>query len=123
MISFYLKVNTKEIESNMQINKRIFLFFILLATGLAMTVAQAEPLSKGMGIVKRLSAEHGNDAKVSVQMRLAHTSSSRRSFQLGNKIHIEVSSPQSGFLYLLDINSKGQLTVIFQTDLANKTNI
>jgi hypothetical protein len=84
------------------------LFSLILC--LSVTIANAtEPLGndvRGWTPTKRL-IEHGNPAQLHLQMLpspLRH---------LGDTMQIRITSPEAGHLFLLDINSAGQLTRIF----------
>jgi hypothetical protein len=86
------------------------LFSSLLGLMFCLSIAYAaESLSndvRGWLPTKRL-IDHGNPAKLRVQML---PSSSRR---LGEIMQIQITSPEVGYLFLLDINSAGELTRIF----------
>jgi hypothetical protein len=73
------------------------------------TVYATEPRSndvRGWAPTKRL-IDHGNPANLRVQML------PRPFRRLGETMQIQITSRESGYLFLLDINSAGQLTRIF----------
>ncbi|RKZ91386.1 MAG: hypothetical protein DRR19_07350 [Candidatus Parabeggiatoa sp. nov. 1] len=79
------------------------------------TVASAWPFTqqesseddlRGWIPTQRLTA-HGNKARLGLQMLPCHLCS------LGDTMQLKVTSQEEGYLFLLDINSAGQLTRIF----------
>ncbi len=97
---------------------RRFLLFItlaLLSLGLPLAAAQAGRVTqqwlldddvRGWVPTQRLTA-HGNQAQLRLQMVPCTLC------RLGDTMQIRVTSREDGFLFLLDINSAGQLTRIF----------
>lgn len=97
---------------------RRFLLFItlaLLSLGLPLAAAQAGRVTqqwlldddvRGWVPTQRLTA-HGNQAQLHLQMVPCTLC------RLGDTMQIRVTSREDGFLFLLDINSAGQLTRIF----------
>jgi len=90
--------------------KPLFSSLLSLILCLSVTIAYAaEPLTKdirGWAPTKRL-IDHGN--KANLQLRMLPSPFRH----LGDTMQIQITSPEAGYLFLLDINSAGHLTRIF----------
>ena len=63
------------------------------------------------------SLSHTNDGTVGLVLRPG------RSFRLGEKLEVRVSSPIDGYLLLLDVNSAGELTQLFPNQFSEQARI
>jgi hypothetical protein len=98
----------------LSVGSRLLMTIAWLGMGLSIAV-QAGPFTqqdssdddlRGWIPTQRLTA-HDNKAKLDLQMRPCQVC------RLGDTMQLKVTSQQSGYLFLLDINSAGHLTRIF----------